>query len=98
MIMLQVSTWSRLAAPYAFQLPLEREALRALASMLDLNGSSRLLDIATGTGAMLTAAARRRSTTARNRPGQLAADVVTRVTHAGRVAADLCKRRGHAFP
>ncbi len=58
MIMLSVSTWSRLSALYALQLPLEREALRVLASMLDLDGSSRLLDVATGTGAMLSEAAR----------------------------------------
>jgi ubiquinone/menaquinone biosynthesis C-methylase UbiE len=58
MIMVSVSPWSQTAAFYALQLPLERAALRALASMLDLGESSRLLDIATGTGAMLSAAAR----------------------------------------
>jgi ubiquinone/menaquinone biosynthesis C-methylase UbiE len=58
MIMLSVSTWSQLSRLYALQLPLEREALRVLASMLDLDESSRLLDVATGTGAMLSAAAR----------------------------------------
>ncbi len=56
--MLSVSTWSRLSPLYVLQLPLEREALRVLASMLDLDRSSRLLDVATGTGAMLSAAAR----------------------------------------
>lgn len=56
--MRSVSTWSRLARLYGLQLPLEREALRVVASLLDLDGSSRLLDVATGTGAMLSAAAR----------------------------------------
>jgi ubiquinone/menaquinone biosynthesis C-methylase UbiE len=56
--MLSVSTWSRLSRLYTLQLPLEQEALRVLASMLDLDRSSRLLDVATGTGAMLSAVTR----------------------------------------
>lgn len=45
--------WSRLADGYELQLPLERAALGAVVELLDPGPDDRLLDVATGTGAVL---------------------------------------------
>jgi ubiquinone/menaquinone biosynthesis C-methylase UbiE len=47
------SPWSRLARIYDWQLPLERRSLRRLIELLELRGGERLLDLGTGTGAVL---------------------------------------------
>lgn len=47
------ATWDRLAPLYDWQLPLERPALRAAADLARPSPGDRLLDLATGTGAML---------------------------------------------
>ncbi len=52
------AVWSRLARVYDWQLPLERRALRTLLSMLALSDADRVLDVATGTGAVLRELAR----------------------------------------
>jgi demethylmenaquinone methyltransferase/2-methoxy-6-polyprenyl-1,4-benzoquinol methylase len=46
-------SWSRLARIYDWQLWAERPALRALVELLRVRRSERLLDVATGTGALL---------------------------------------------
>ena len=54
----QGDAWRHRAPLYRLQQPLERPALRALASMLDVGESESVLDIATGTGALLRQLAR----------------------------------------
>lgn len=51
--------WSRLAYAYDWQLPLERRALAAAARLAEFRQNDSLLDIGTGTGAMLRAVQRR---------------------------------------
>jgi len=48
-----VSPWSRAARLYDWQLPLERPALRMLVELLAVSPSDSLLDVGTGTGALL---------------------------------------------
>jgi ubiquinone/menaquinone biosynthesis C-methylase UbiE len=48
-----VSPWSRAARLYDWQLPLERPALRTLLELLAVSPSDSLLDVGTGTGAVL---------------------------------------------
>lgn len=50
--------WDRLAPVYDWQLPLERAALRRLVRLLDVRPDERILDVATGTGAVLRELAR----------------------------------------
>jgi ubiquinone/menaquinone biosynthesis C-methylase UbiE len=45
--------WSRLARAYAWQLPLERAALAAAIKLADPTADDALLDVGTGTGALL---------------------------------------------
>jgi ubiquinone/menaquinone biosynthesis C-methylase UbiE len=52
--------WERLARGYDWQLALERPALRALLALLDVREQERLLDLGTGTAALLRELARRR--------------------------------------
>ncbi len=51
--------WSRVAAFYDWQLPLERPALAAAVALADLRADDDLLDVGTGTGALLRELARR---------------------------------------
>jgi ubiquinone/menaquinone biosynthesis C-methylase UbiE len=51
--------WDRLARVYDWQLPLERPTLRALLELLDVGETERLLDVGTGTAALLRELARR---------------------------------------
>jgi ubiquinone/menaquinone biosynthesis C-methylase UbiE len=50
--------WSRLAGLYDLPLPLERPALKALVELLEVSEQDSLLDLATGTAAMLRELAR----------------------------------------
>jgi ubiquinone/menaquinone biosynthesis C-methylase UbiE len=50
--------WSRWAGLYDLQLPLERPALTALVELLDVREAESLLDLATGTAALLRELAR----------------------------------------
>lgn len=50
--------WDRAARAYDWQLLLERAALRAIVAMLEPRPSDRLLDVGTGTGAVLRELAR----------------------------------------
>lgn len=50
--------WSRLARAYDWQLPLERAALAAAVKLADPTASDALLDVGTGTGALLRALAK----------------------------------------
>ena len=47
------SPWSRAATVYDWQLPLERVALRTMVAMMAISSSDSLLDVGTGTGAVL---------------------------------------------
>jgi len=47
------TTWDRLAPLYDWQLPLERNAIRTAADLARPSPGDRLLDLATGSGAML---------------------------------------------
>jgi SAM-dependent methyltransferase len=51
-------SWDRLARGYNWQLSLERTALRALLDLLEIRQSEHLLDVATGTAALLGELAR----------------------------------------
>lgn len=51
--------WSRAATFYDWQLPLERPALAAAVALVEPQRSDDLLDVGTGTGALLRALARR---------------------------------------
>jgi len=51
--------WELIAHVYDWQLPLERPALNVALDLLDPTESERLLDVATGTGAVLRELARR---------------------------------------
>lgn len=53
--------WSRVAAIYDSQLVLERAAVRAVLDLLDLAREDELLDVGTGTGAVLRGLASRRT-------------------------------------
>lgn len=57
--------WDRIARAYDRQLALERPALRAALDLAEVRPSERLLDLGTGTGAVLRELARRPS-----RPGE----------------------------
>jgi ubiquinone/menaquinone biosynthesis C-methylase UbiE len=48
-----MNAWSRVARIYDWQVPLERPALRAVVEMLAISDSETLLDVGTGTGAVL---------------------------------------------
>jgi demethylmenaquinone methyltransferase/2-methoxy-6-polyprenyl-1,4-benzoquinol methylase len=50
--------WSRLAGLYDLQLPLERPAVKALIELLEVSEQDSLLDLATGTAAVLRELAR----------------------------------------
>jgi ubiquinone/menaquinone biosynthesis C-methylase UbiE len=50
--------WNRLAGAYVWQVPLERPALRALLALLEPGANERLVDIGTGTAALLHELAR----------------------------------------
>lgn len=53
------ATWDAIAPAYERQVPLERAALEAAATLAGARPSDAVLDVATGTGAMLRALARR---------------------------------------
>lgn len=57
---MQSRYWELIAHVYDWQLPLERPALNVALDLLDPTESERLLDVATGTGAVLRDLARRR--------------------------------------
>jgi ubiquinone/menaquinone biosynthesis C-methylase UbiE len=54
-------TWDRVAPIYDWQLPLERRAIAAALDLASPHARDHLLDVATGTGAVLRVLARRRS-------------------------------------
>jgi ubiquinone/menaquinone biosynthesis C-methylase UbiE len=56
-----LTLWDRFAPVYDWQLPLERRALAAAIELADPRPEERLLDVGTGTGAVLRALARCRS-------------------------------------
>ena len=53
-----MNPWSRAARLYDLQLALERRALRTLVAMMEISPSDTLLDVGTGTGAVLRELAR----------------------------------------